>query len=61
MTQSVKCLTLHLGSGPDVTVYEIEPCVGLCADSEKPAWDSLSPSLPLPCSSAHTHSLSQNK
>ena len=52
----------HLGvrsgfdSGHDLTVCEIEPRVGLCADSVEPDWDSLSflLSLPLP-----THS--QNK
>ena len=34
-----------LGSGHDLTVCETEPHIGLCTDSEKPAWDSLSPSL----------------
>ena len=46
MAQSVKRLTLHFGSGHDLKVLEFEPCVGLCADSVEPAWDSLS--LPLP-------------
>ena len=40
--QSVKCLTLDLGSGHDLTVCEIEPCVRFCADSMEPAWNSLS-------------------
>ena len=49
MTQSAKCLTFDIGSGHDLTVHGIEPCVGLCADSMEPAWDSLSlpPSLSL--------------
>ena len=49
----VKRLTLDLGSCYDLTVHEIEPCIGLCADSTEPAWDSLSLPLPLsalPCS-----------
>ena len=45
--QLVKRLTLHLGSGPDLTVHELEPSVGLCAEGTEPAWDSLSPSLSL--------------
>ena len=57
MTQSIKHSTFGFGSGPDLLVCEFEPCVGLCADSEKPAWDSLCPSP------AHTCALSvsQNK
>ena len=47
-------------------VHEIEPCVGLCTDSMKPGWDSLSLSLPLslplPClCCVHVLVLSQNK
>ena len=46
MAQSVKHLTLDFGSGHDLTVHEFEPCIGLCADSADPVWDSLSaPSL----------------
>ena len=45
MAQSVRCLTLDFGSGHDLMFCEIEPCVGLCAGSVEPAWDSLSPSL----------------
>ena len=56
VAQPVKRLTLHLGSGGDLMVREIEPRVGLCADSLEPAWDS--PSLsPSPLSLA----FSQNK
>ena len=42
MAQSVKHLTLGFSSGHDLTVHEFEPRVGLCANSVKPAWDSLS-------------------
>ena len=60
LSQLVKCLTLGLGAGHDLTVYGIEPHVGLCADSAKPACDSLSPSISaLPCS--HAPAVSQNK
>ena len=45
MAQSVKRLTLDLGSGHDLTVRELEPRVGLCADCTEPVWDLLSPSL----------------
>ena len=45
VAQSVKRLTLDFGSGHDLTVCEFEPCIGLCADSAEPGWDSLSPSL----------------
>ena len=45
MAQSVEYPNLDLGSGHDLMVCEFEPCVGLCADSEGLAWDSLS--LPL--------------
>ena len=48
VAQSVKCLILDFGSGHDLTGHESEPCVGLCADSAEPAWDSLSPSLSAP-------------
>ena len=47
--------TLDFGSGQDLMVGEFEPHIGLCADGEMPAWDSLSFSLcPSP---AHTLSL----
>ena len=45
MAQLVKHLTLDLSSGRDLLVRGFEPCVGLCADSAEPAWDSASPSI----------------
>ena len=45
MAQLVKHPILGFGSGHDLTVHKFEPCVGLCADSAEPAWDSLSPFL----------------
>ena len=53
MAESVKRHTLDFGSGHDLTVREVKPRVRLCADSVEPAWDSLSPSLSAPPSSAH--------
>ena len=47
MAQSGKRLTPDVISGHDCTVLETELCIGLCADSTGPAWDSLSPSLSL--------------
>ena len=61
---SVERLTLNLGSGHDLTVWEIEPHVGLLARCGACSGFSLSLSL---CPCAHTlrhslaHSLSQNK
>ena len=46
VAQSVKRLTLHFSSGHVLMVHEIEPCIGLCADSVGPAWDSLFPPSP---------------
>ena len=43
VAQSVKHLTLDLGSGHDLTVCVFEPLNKLCSDSTEPAWDSLSP------------------
>ena len=57
MAQWVKNLSLDISSGHGLTIYELELQLGLCADSVEPAWDSLSPSLPLPC----LFSFSQNK
>ena len=55
--------SLDFGSSHDLMVHELEPCVGLCADSAEPAWDSLSlplsPSLFPPFS--HAQALFQNK
>ena len=48
VAQSVKRQALGFGSGLDLTVCEIEPCIGLCADSVEPARDSLCPSLSAP-------------
>ena len=42
MAQSVKPVTLGLGSGHDIVVHEIEPRVRLCAGSKELAWDSFS-------------------
>ena len=54
MAQWVKHLTLDFGSGHDLTVYEFESHVGLCADGAEPAWIL---SLPLSLS-AHACTLS---
>ena len=48
VAQSLKHLTLDLSSGLDFAVREMNPCIGLCADSMEPAWDSPSPSLSAP-------------
>ena len=48
VVQLVECQTLDFGSGHNLIVYEIKPCVGLCADIMEPAWDSLSASLIAP-------------
>ena len=45
MVQSLKRLTLGLGSRHDLTVCEFEPHIGFHADSAEPAWDSLFSSL----------------
>ena len=58
MAQSVKRLTLDLGSGHNLTVGEVEPRIGLCTDREEPAWDSLSLSLSAPLLLVRTHALS---
>ena len=47
-SQSVEHLTLGFDSGRDLMVPEIEPHVGLHADSVEPAWDSLFLSLSVP-------------
>ena len=46
--QWVECLTPDFGSGHDLTVQEFEHHIWVCADSEEPAWDFLSPSLSVP-------------
>ena len=48
MAHSVKCPTLDLGSGHDLTVHELELHMGLCCVSTESAWEfSLSLSLSL--------------
>ena len=42
MVLLVECLTLDFGSGHDLAVRGIKPCVGLHTNSKEPAWDSLS-------------------
>ena len=59
MAQLVKRPTPDFSSGRDLTVHEIEPRVGLRADSTEPAWDSLTPSLSALPPLMHTHSLSK--
>ena len=46
MVQSVERPTLDSGSGHDLVVGEFQTHVGLCADSSKPAWESVSHSVP---------------
>ena len=64
MAQSVTCLTLGFGSDrdlADLAACGFEPRVRLCADSKKPAWDSLPlSSLPAP-NPTGVRALSQNK
>ena len=45
VAQLVERPTLGFGSDRDLTTREFKPHPGLSADGEKPAWDSLSPSL----------------
>ena len=54
VAQSVKCLTLDFSSDHDLTGHEIELLIGLCTDSLKPAWDSISPSLSAPPTPMHS-------
>ena len=58
LAQSVKCLTLDLRSGQDLTVPKFKPRGGLHVDSMEPAWDSRSP-LSVPPLLAYTHTLSE--
>ena len=48
VAQSIKRLTFDFGSDHDLMVHEFEPCVVLCANSVKPAWDPLSSSSSAP-------------
>ena len=52
VVQLVERPTLDFSSGHDLTVREIKPCMGLCADTVEPAWDSLFSLCPSP---AWTH------
>ena len=45
---SLKCPTLDFSSGHDLTVRWFKSHIGLCANSAKTTWDSLSPSLSTP-------------
>lgn len=45
MTQSVKLLILDCSSCHEPTICEMKPHIGLCANSAKPTWDCLFPSL----------------
>ena len=40
MAQFVKRSVLDFGSGHDLMIWEIKPCVRLCTDNAEPAWDS---------------------
>ena len=53
MAQSIKHPTLSFGSGHDLMVYEIEPCISLHADSREPAWDAFSLLLGSPPTQAY--------
>ena len=59
MALSGKCPTVDFGSGHDLMVCGIGPCVGLCADGKELAWDSLSLSLSAPPLFAHALSLNK--
>ena len=61
VAQWVEHLTLDFGSGHDLMVCGIKPCVRLRDDSTEPAWDCLSLSLPLPHSYMHTYYVKINK
>ena len=61
MAQPVKHPTLGFGAGHDLMVHVLEPCIWLCADSVKPAWDSVSPSLSPSPARVCAHMLSLNK
>ena len=57
VAQLVKRLTLDFSSGHDLMVHEVEPHIGLCANSTEPHRDLSPPSVTLQL----THTLSQNK
>ena len=60
VAQSIKLPTLGFDSGHDLIVGEMEPYMGLHADSMEPAWVALSLSLSLSLSlcPSHAHALS---
>ena len=58
VAQSVKPPTPGFSSGHDLIVHEFEPCMGLCAHSVAPAWDSHS--LPLSLSALPQLALSKS-
>ena len=49
VAQAAKWPTVDFSSGHDLTVPELEPQDGLCADGAGPAWGCLPLSLPLSC------------
>ena len=59
VAQLVKHPILDFDSGHNLMVHEIDPHVGLCADSVESAWDSLP--LPLSLSALLLLTLSQNE
>ena len=61
VAQSVQHLALDFVSGHDLTVCGFKSCIGLCADSAEPAWESLSFPLALPLPHSRYLCLSQNK
>lgn len=66
VAQAVKSPSLGFGSGPDLTVPGIKPCIQLQVESKEPVWDSLSSSLSAPAphlerDREHVRSLCQNE
>ena len=57
MGQVIERLTVGSSSGHDLTVRELKPRVGLCADSSELTWDSLPPSFSAPTLLSHSLSL----
>ena len=61
VAQSIKHPSLDFGSGHDLTIHGIEPCLGLGADSAESASLSLSLCLSLPLPNSLFFSLKVNK